>query len=134
MGKKKKHKRKDVFDCRKVGRSIDHDLYESYAGIRKDVDDYQYEKMMSKRKALKKYAKKMKKGKAYKHYEETYDISKAFEDLTEDFGDLKPIIRLGGRIVATGVIALMAMTPVKKKASKKQIAILDKLFKIGMKL
>ena len=134
MSKKKKRKRKEVFDCRKVGKSIDNDLYETYVGIRKDVDDYQYEKMMSKRKALKKYAKKVKKGKKFKHYEETYDFNKAFEDLSEDYNDIIPIIRLGGRAVAAGVVAIMALTPVKKRASKRQIAILDKLFKIGMKL
>lgn len=142
MGKKKKKKKKHEEEIH-VLKFIDSDIQSQYLGIKKDIEEYQYQIRYADRKTKKRYKKAMKTGKAFNYANSSSILTRrrvlkdmeekqTLDQLINMFDDFAPIIKLIGRCVALLIIAILSFDSVKREIRPETLSKMDRIYSIAM--
>lgn len=140
MGKKKKKKHEEEIHVLKF---IDSDIQSQYLGIKKDIEEYQYQIRYADRKTKKRYRKAMKTGKTFNYANSSSILTRrrvlndmeekqTLDQLINMFDDFAPIIKLIGRCVALLIIAILSFDSVKREIRPETLHKMDRIYSIAM--
>lgn len=141
MGKHKKKKKKEPKYS--LISELDRDLMSQYDNMIEDIETYQYQIYLADKKTKKKNKKKHKKGcndfysvkptiKARKKIVKDMEEKGYPNRFLDALGDVGPVVKLLGRLLAALLLAILSIDSVKKAIKPETLGLLDKVFSVAV--